>query len=176
MITKAHSFTVNAPHRLPVLSTMAEVRSSVQSGSAPIFKGRAIWDTGATHTVITQAVVNACVMQPTGMVKTLTANGERMCEAYLVEFRLPNNIVFNNLRVTVGDMGAGGPDMLIGMDIIGHGDFAVTSLGGKTTFSFRLPSMERIDFLQSEKKNIGRNDPCPCGSGKKMKNCCSDKK
>jgi len=23
--------------------------------------------------------------------------------------------------------------------------------------------------------NIGRNDPCPCGSGKKYKNCCLDK-
>ena len=22
------------------------------------------------------------------------------------------------------------------------------------------------------KKSIGRNDPCPCGSGKKYKNCC----
>lgn len=21
-------------------------------------------------------------------------------------------------------------------------------------------------------KKIGRNDPCPCGSGKKYKNCC----
>lgn len=21
-------------------------------------------------------------------------------------------------------------------------------------------------------KNVGRNDPCPCGSGKKYKNCC----
>ena len=24
-------------------------------------------------------------------------------------------------------------------------------------------------------KKIGRNDPCPCGSGKKYKNCCIDK-
>ncbi|HQQ89941.1 MAG TPA: SEC-C metal-binding domain-containing protein, partial [Oscillospiraceae bacterium] len=23
-----------------------------------------------------------------------------------------------------------------------------------------------------KKKKIGRNDPCPCGSGKKYKNCC----
>lgn len=23
-----------------------------------------------------------------------------------------------------------------------------------------------------EHKKIGRNDPCPCGSGKKYKNCC----
>jgi hypothetical protein len=24
--------------------------------------------------------------------------------------------------------------------------------------------------------NIGRNDPCPCGSGKKYKKCCEGKK
>jgi hypothetical protein len=24
-------------------------------------------------------------------------------------------------------------------------------------------------------KEIGRNDPCPCGSGKKYKKCCMDK-
>jgi uncharacterized protein YchJ len=26
------------------------------------------------------------------------------------------------------------------------------------------------------KEKIGRNDPCPCGSGKKYKKCCLDKK
>lgn len=24
-------------------------------------------------------------------------------------------------------------------------------------------------------KNVGRNDPCPCGSGKKFKKCCAQK-
>jgi len=24
--------------------------------------------------------------------------------------------------------------------------------------------------------NVGRNDPCPCGSGKKYKKCCAKKK
>jgi uncharacterized protein YecA (UPF0149 family) len=24
-------------------------------------------------------------------------------------------------------------------------------------------------------KHVGRNDPCPCGSGKKFKKCCLDK-
>jgi hypothetical protein len=24
-------------------------------------------------------------------------------------------------------------------------------------------------------KDVGRNDPCPCGSGKKFKKCCHDK-
>ena len=34
-------------------------------------------------------------------------------------------------------------------------------------------------FLSTKLKNIkktGRNDPCPCGSGKKYKKCCIDKK
>jgi len=26
--------------------------------------------------------------------------------------------------------------------------------------------------IVNTEKQIGRNDPCPCGSGKKYKNCC----
>ncbi len=33
----------------------------------------------------------------------------------------------------------------------------------------------KTDFINSKKK-IGRNDPCPCGSGKKYKHCCGKKK
>ena len=37
----------------------------------------------------------------------------------------------------------------------------VTNEEGSTTF-----------IKRKAKQNIGRNDPCPCGSGKKYKNCC----
>ncbi|ORU00475.1 hypothetical protein D081_0998 [Anaerovibrio sp. JC8] len=37
-----------------------------------------------------------------------------------------------------------------------------------------LASMPRQAVVRVGKK-IGRNDPCPCGSGKKYKNCCLDK-
>ena len=26
--------------------------------------------------------------------------------------------------------------------------------------------------LKNDTPKVGRNDPCPCGSGKKYKNCC----
>ena len=172
MITKAHCFTVNADRRLHALTTNAKVNSSINPDESISYKANAIWDTGATASVITQQIVETCGLKPVGMTRTLTANGERDCQVYLINVTLPNNVIFNNLRVTCGDLCANGPDMLIGMDIIGHGDFAVTGHGGKTTFSFRLPSMDRIDFNQSEKKQLGRNDPCPCGSGKKLKSCC----
>jgi len=39
-------------------------------------------------------------------------------------------------------------DMLIGMDVINHGDFAISNFDGKTTFSFRIPSLAKIDFCK----------------------------
>ena len=29
-----------------------------------------------------------------------------------------------------------------------------------------------VKNAESKKAEVGRNDPCPCGSGKKYKNCC----
>lgn len=29
-----------------------------------------------------------------------------------------------------------------------------------------------VEPIKSEKSEVGRNDPCPCGSGKKYKKCC----
>lgn len=29
-----------------------------------------------------------------------------------------------------------------------------------------------VETIRSDKQEIGRNDPCPCGSGKKYKKCC----
>ena len=45
------------------------------------------------------------------------------------------------------------PQLLIGMDIIGLGDFAVTNANGKTTFSFRVPSVREIDFIPDAQEN-----------------------
>jgi len=34
------------------------------------------------------------------------------------------------------------------------------------------PAETQKKLKDAEGKKIGRNDPCPCGSGKKYKNCC----
>ena len=43
-----------------------------------------------------------------------------------------------------------------------------TSAGGETSRTNRT-------VVNDKSKDAGRNDPCPCGSGKKYKNCCWDK-
>jgi preprotein translocase subunit SecA len=44
----------------------------------------------------------------------------------------------------------------------------VTSSGAGDDKSVRKEPLKK-------KVKVGRNDPCPCGSGKKYKNCCLDK-
>jgi uncharacterized protein YecA (UPF0149 family) len=39
---------------------------------------------------------------------------------------------------------------------------------------FIQPS-QKIETYRREKPKVGRNDPCPCGSGKKYKKCCGAK-
>lgn len=51
-----------------------------------------------------------------------------------------------DITVIGSEIGTQNIDLLIGMDIIGLGDFAVTNLGGNTVFTFRVPSVEKIDF------------------------------
>jgi len=34
---------------------------------------------------------------------------------------------------------------------------------------------ESSPLAKTDEEKVGRNDPCPCGSGKKYKKCCADK-
>lgn len=143
---------------------------------------KALWDTGATGSVITRRVVDECGLKPIGLTRVHHAQGTGTYNVYLVGVFLPNAVCIPSLRVTEGQL-AGNVDVLIGMDIMSQGDFAVSNRDGRTVFTFRMPSTERTDFVQqirgipkrtpvSSAHKAGRNAPCPCGSGKKYKRCC----
>ena len=40
------------------------------------------------------------------------------------------------------------------------------------TYHNNHPSYESVATIKREEAKIGRNDPCPCDSGKKYKKCC----
>jgi hypothetical protein len=64
---------------------------------------------------------------------------------------LPNSVGFVNLEVTLGQLY--GADVLLGMDIITSGDFSITNVGGRTVFSFRVPSITAVDFVKEFRRN-----------------------
>ena len=107
----------------------------------------ALWDTGATNSVITQHIVDSCDLKPIRMVETHTAAGIYSVPVFPVSIVLPNNVCFNNINATLGQL-SNDLDVLIGMDIICKGDFAITHKNNKTVFSFRMPSIECIDFVK----------------------------
>ena len=107
----------------------------------------ALWDTGAMRSAVTPQVVQACGLKPIGMAKTMTAAGVHDTHVYMVNIGLPNGVGFYNVHVTEVP-GIRYADVLIGMDVINQGDFAITNKDGKTICSFRIPSMEHIDFTK----------------------------
>ena len=67
---------------------------------------------------------------------------------YHVDLLLYNNVQIADVRV--GLVEVRDIDVLIGMDIINRGDFAVSNRDGSTTFSFRIPSIESFDFVKED--------------------------
>ena len=160
------------------ISVPFDPRNANGKEEPPYEQFQAIWDTGATGSAITQEVVDRLQVKPIGMAQVGHANGHTNAEVYLINVKLPNEVAFVGIRAT--KLKLTDTDMLIGMDVITMGDFAITNVSGKTAYSFRVPSIECIDYVEQanlvSKKNsvrqVGRNDPCPCGSEKKYKKCC----
>lgn len=122
-------------------------QDTVNAFASKCNKYTAIWDTGATGTVITKRVIQECNLQPIGIVVVHGISGPTRVSQYLINVWLPNKVIVPHIQAVVGKIG-GEKDVLIGMDIINQGDFAVTNINGKTAFSFRHPSVERIDFVK----------------------------
>jgi hypothetical protein len=139
----------------------------------------ALYDTGATHSAISPVVVANLNLASIGARKVGVGGGELDTTSHLVNIILPNKVMFP--MVSVAKMVLLGFDVIIGMDILGNGDFAVTHQNSSTTFSFCLPSRKEIDFVKEINSSSGlprpgfrtpgRNSPCTCGSGKKYKQC-----
>lgn len=125
---------------------------------------RALWDTGATGSCISSDMASSLNMISTGVKEIRTPSGSKEVNTYLVDVVLPNNVLVSGLEVCDTDIGKQKLDMLIGMDIISKGDFAVSNYNGKTVFTFRTPSTDRIDFAKqiSVKNIVGK----PHGKGK----------
>ena len=172
--TPPQALTLKAEGLLNVLRTECLISQAFDpfkgEGQKPRSTFQAIWDTGATAGAVTQHVVDTLSLKPIRIAVVQTAAGAYRTEVYLVNIVLPNGVQFHAVHVSRNDIT--GAEVLIGMDIITTGDFAITNLGGKTVMSFRWPSMTRIDYVVGSQAVVGRNEPCPCGSGKKYKQCC----
>lgn len=145
----------------------------------------AIWDTGATNCVITKSMAQKLGLVSVSKTIVNGVHGSREVNVYFVKIVLNNENITLTTRVTECEELSSSHDtgMLIGMDLIQKGDFCISNFKGDTVMTFRVPSLECIDFVEEiqlynkylkiHELNIKRGitDKCGCGSGKLYKNC-----
>ncbi len=177
------AFTVKANGTLDRIITDITVLPAFDPASPPNPRptgvaAKALWDTGATKSVIGQDLVKSLGLTAVGATQVNHGGGVGTSPTYLVNFELPHKVGVVGALVTEFPAPAGF-NVIVGMDIICCGDFSITNVSGKTLMSFRTPSCGTIDYAVEANQiararvfaGIGRNDPCPCGSGKKFKKC-----
>jgi hypothetical protein len=109
---------------------------------------RALWDTGATGSSISRGLARHLGLKTVDMCHVSGVSGVQLSPVYLVDILLPSNVAINNVRVTEF-LDNGNFEILIGMEIITIGDFAISNKDRKTIVSFRTPPSENpIDFVR----------------------------
>jgi hypothetical protein len=93
-----------------------------------------MWDTRAAKSVITERVVKALGLKPIRKGFTQGVNGLGKSQAYVVNIYLPSQITIHELTVVSAHPGKIWWNVLLGMDIIGTGDFSITNRNGNTEF------------------------------------------
>jgi len=105
---------------------------------------KALWDAGAVQTCITKTLAVELNLLETGQVKIMSATGTKRVPKYFILLGFECGIKYNVDAFEIRKIAD--CDVVIGMDIISQGDFAVSNYGGKTQFTFRTPSAGHIDF------------------------------
>ena len=108
---------------------------------------RALWDTGASCSLVSARLAKALGLEPVGKMGVSGYNrGVDVRDAYLVHIGLPTRDIVTYIGAMECD--SEDYDVVIGMDVIGKGDFAVTNGHGEMKFSFQIPSVADIDFTK----------------------------
>lgn len=112
-----------------------------------IFTSKGIWDTGANSSCIQHDYAELIGLKPKkeSLVRGIMYSGAR--PIYEAEIVLPGGIVIPKVELVETNFPDAEFDIVIGMDIISLGDFAVSNYDGKTVFTFRYPSQGKIDFI-----------------------------
>ncbi|MEK7258065.1 MAG: hypothetical protein AAB316_25125 [Bacteroidota bacterium] len=119
----------------------------------------ALWDTGAMCSCISKRCAEKLRLKQSDVATMGTASHIVESPIYSAHLLIPNFPTFTFLELLEYQEHVGDCDIIIGMDIISQGDLAITHLGGKTFLSFRIPSLQTIDFEADLRQMLKEKDP-----------------
>jgi hypothetical protein len=152
------AFTLNASTLLSSIITPITVRQAfnlvkIYNLVSSEIDVRALWDTGSTNTSISKGLARHLGLKSIDMCNVNGVAGIHSSMVYRIDILLPSKVSISDVRVSeFQDNGAF--EILIGMDIINLGDFAISNKDGKSIVSFRIPPSDTvIDFVKEISKN-----------------------
>jgi len=164
-LTIRHSQKVNRIQTAVRITTAFDPKINNEA-DVPFYETSALWDTGATNSVITTDTAEKMGLIPVGSTSINHAGGTSVTKTYIVNFYLPNHVAIAG--VGVSECPPAGFGAIIGMDIIGIGDFTISNANGKTCMTFRAPAHKETDYVLEAHKiqfaNVKPYQPCPCGN------------
>ena len=99
--------------------------------------------------MVTERVVDDLGLPVEGYINVLHVGGiEERVPQFCINLAVFADLHFPGVEVVSGKLA--GCDVIVGMDIINRGDFAVSNKNGATAFSFRIPSVEEFDFVKAD--------------------------
>ena len=113
-----------------------------------IFPVKALWDTGSSESVISSDLAEKLKLESVGMSNVSSSGSAFISKVYNIIVLIAERQKIS-LQVTESNQLAENDiDILIGMDVITLGDFAISSYNGEICFSYRYPSQGLIDFTK----------------------------
>jgi hypothetical protein len=147
-VQPSNKFATTVRFNGPAAFLDTELMVTIPNGTTH-YSCQALWDTGATNTMISKKVVEILGLQPISFATLIGFHGEEVRLTYEVSLVVGKSLQINMISVVGAESLTEDHDALIGMDIISQLDFAITNHGGNTTHSIRFPSIAEIDFESS---------------------------
>lgn len=110
-----------------------------------------LWDTGSMWCAISTKLADKMGLQTLGVRDVRHGGGTTSSPYYLIDLHLSDELSFHNIEA-FGNPNLDENEMLIGMNVISHGDFCVMGNFGERKFSFVVPTLEGMDFADMAKK------------------------
>jgi len=129
------------------LTTVAEIFPFASRDDNKSIIANILWDTGATHSSLSNKIAKDLGLKSIDTIIVHGVNSSKLADVVIASIRLSGSIFLTGKRFSVNEIP--GADVLIGMDIIMLGDFAVSNSEGKTRFSFVIPPFKnKISFTE----------------------------
>jgi predicted aspartyl protease len=145
--SKHLTLTYNYTGLSNVIVTPVELYSG-EYDATKSYSAKALWDTGATICAITPQIAEKLGLGAVDIMTIVGANSTSRVDTTIVSITFPNGLRIQDCPVVICDIDPR-VDMILGMDVITQGDFAISNGEAQTTFSFAVPPFrKKIDFAK----------------------------